>query len=98
MKRLVLIGCVSIAVTGCVGLMGESVGTRDRGRILISADRAGMQAFGDLMTGAINTGKASPDQDTAHHQLRRKQTLMEGMRGLGTDGLSQSVGGGYADK
>jgi hypothetical protein len=97
MKRLILVGCIAV-LPGCVGLMGESVGTRDRGRILISADREGMRAFGDLMTGAINVGKASPDQDTAHHELRRKQTLMDGMKNLGTDGLANSVGGTYANK
>ena len=78
MKKLIMgmvLLIISSSVSGCATLMGESFGSGDKGRILISADTAGMRAFGDIFTGAITTGKASPDVDTPHHQMRREQEI-----------------------
>lgn len=81
MKRLMLAGCL-VACTGCAGLVGQGIGAGDRGRILISADRDGMRALGDSLTGLVTTGKAAPNQDDAHHELRRGQTEVERVKAL----------------
>lgn len=62
-------------LTGCAGLMGESMFSSEKGRILISADEAGMRAFSDMYAGAIIEGKGSPDTIGAHTQLRREQEV-----------------------
>jgi hypothetical protein len=69
-----------LASSACSANMGQGAFSSESGRILIDADERGMRAFGDLLTGSITTGKASPDQDTAHHQMRRKQAEVEAVR------------------
>ena len=65
----------STLLTGCAGLMGESLFSGDKGRVLISADEAGMRAWSDMMTGGAIVAKASPDTIDAHTQLRREQEV-----------------------
>lgn len=51
MKGLALIG-ITLLCTGCAGLMAESLGSGDKGRILISADAEGMESFGHVLHGS----------------------------------------------
>lgn len=67
------LAAVTMVGTGCAGLVGESMFSGNRGRVLVSADTEGMRAFGDMISGAIVTGKSAPNVDDSHHQLRRKQ-------------------------
>ncbi len=62
-------------LTGCAGLMGESLFSGDKGRILISADEAGMRAWSDMMTGSQIVAKTDPDelQDNPHSKMRGTQ-------------------------
>lgn len=43
------------------------------GSVLLYADERGMQAFSDALTGLVVTGKAAPNSDDSHHELRRNQ-------------------------
>lgn len=65
----------SSILTGCAGLMGESMFSGDKGRVLISADEAGMRAWSDMMTGAAVIAKTDPDelQDNPHTKMRGYQ-------------------------
>jgi hypothetical protein len=69
-----------LASSACSANIGKGAFSNESGRILIDADEKGLRAFGDLITGSITTGKASPDQNTAHHQLRHKQSEVEAVR------------------
>ena len=69
-----------LASSACSANVGKGAFSSDSGRILIDSDEKGLRAFGDLVTGAITTGKASPDQNTAHHQMREKQSDVEAVR------------------
>jgi hypothetical protein len=69
-----------LASSACSASLGKYAMSQESGRILIDADEKGLRAFGDLITGSITTGKASPDQNTAHHQMRRKQSEVEAVR------------------
>ena len=84
MKKYTLKDYDSKKVALCLilsGVLSTSACTaHDAGRISINADKEGMRAFGDLITGSITTGKASPDQNTAHHQMREKQSDVEVVR------------------
>ena len=86
MKHVSKLGLITGAVAalvlqGCTFMGGEALSTSDEeGRLLLSTDRAGLEAFGDLMTGLVTTGKASPDQDTAHHQLRKEQNQTKAIK------------------
>lgn len=63
------------------GVLGTSAcSSHEAGRISISADEKGMRAFGDMITGSITTGKASPDKITAHHQIREVQERTQALR------------------
>ena len=82
-KKLIKLGVISALLGGtaaCSASVGKGAFTAESGRILIDADEKGLRAFGDLVTGAITTGKASPDQETAHHQLRKAQTQVDAIR------------------
>jgi hypothetical protein len=82
-KKLIKLGVISALLggsTACSANVARDAFAGGSGRILIDADEKGLRAFGDLITGTIATGKASPDQDTAHHQLRKAQTQVEAMR------------------
>lgn len=71
---------VTLMGTGCSGMLGEGVFSGTRGRVLLSADTEGMRAFGDMLTGAIVSGKASPDIEDAHYKLRGKQEQVNVIR------------------
>lgn len=82
-KKLIKLGVISALLggtTACSATLGKDALSSQSGRILIDADEKGLRAFGDLVTGAITTGKASPDQDTAHHQMRKAQTQVDAIR------------------
>lgn len=81
-QLLIIIGAGFLLhfTTACSVTAGEAWGAGDRGRILISADSEGMQAFSDLIQGSINNGKASPDQDTSHYQMRREQVRVKALK------------------
>jgi hypothetical protein len=66
-----------LGTSACSMQAGKGALSGESGRILIDADEKGMRAFSDLVTGSITTGKASPDQDTAHHQMRKVQSQVE---------------------
>jgi hypothetical protein len=78
--RLLSAAALMSGTSACAVLGGESVTSGDKGRILISADADGMQAFGDMIQGAITNGKASPDTDTAHYGVRREQVRTKALR------------------
>lgn len=82
MNRLAVVLAAAVSCTGCASLMGESIGTGDRGRILISADREGMRALGDTLTGLVVTGKAAPNTVDPHHTLRSEQNETERVKAL----------------
>ena len=72
---------ISVSTTACAGLVGESMFTgEEEGRLLLSTDRAGLEAFGDMVTGLVTTGKATPDGDDAHHELRREQNKTKALK------------------
>lgn len=72
---LSLSAAMATVLTGCAGLMGESLFSGDKGRVLISADEAGMRAWSDMMTGAAVVAKTEPDDLPAnpHTAMRRDQ-------------------------
>lgn len=72
-KKLIKLGVIS-------ALMGTAACSSQQGMIRIHADERGMRAFGDMITGSITTGKASPDKVTAHHQMRDRQAEVEALR------------------
>lgn len=73
---LILSGVLG-STQACSMQAGKGALSGESGRILIDADEKGMRAFSDLVTGSITVGKASPDQDTAHHQMRKVQSQVE---------------------
>lgn len=65
-KMIVVAGLV--ALTGCAGnlsVAGEQA--------TLSGSPEGLRAMFDGMNGMISNGKASPDKNTAHWQMRNKQ-------------------------
>lgn len=65
-KMIVVAGLV--ALTGCAGnlsVAGEQA--------TLSGSPEGLRAMFDGMNGIITNGKASPDKNTAHWQMRSKQ-------------------------
>lgn len=84
MKKYTLKNYDSRKVALCLILSGalstSACTSHNSGRISISADEAGMRAFGDMITGSITTGKASPDQNTAHHIMRETQERTQALR------------------
>lgn len=57
------------ALTGCASQFGESMFVgEDEGRFLLSADAAGMYAFGDSLHALVTEAKASPDVKSAAWQ------------------------------
>lgn len=66
---LALITTTTACSMGPVGSVNDYFGPD----IVISATEEGMKAFSDYQTGLVTTGKASPDGDNAHHELRRMQ-------------------------
>mgnify|MGYP001011298558 CR=1 FL=1 len=71
---------VLFGAQGCSFTAGGDWGTDDRGKILFSADAEGMAAISDAMQGLINNGKASPDVDTPHYQMRREQVRAKALK------------------
>lgn len=72
---------IAMFFTGCGSTWDAHSATAD-GRILISADAAGMRAFGDTMNGMITNGKATPDVDTAAWKIRKIQEENETVRAV----------------
>jgi hypothetical protein len=75
LRRIGFMAALAGSLSAC-GTMSTHMPT-EHGRILIDADAKGMQAFGDVLNGMVTNGKASPDKDTAHWQLRKKQAREE---------------------
>jgi hypothetical protein len=68
-------GLLIISQTACTSLTGEGLFVgEDEGRFLLSADRAGMEAFGDSLNGVISNSRIDPNTESAHWQLRKEQT------------------------
>ena len=74
-RRIGIMAALAGSLSAC-GTMSTHMPT-DSGRIVIDADAKGMQAFGDVLNGMVTNGKASPDKDTAHWQLRKRQAREE---------------------
>lgn len=68
MKTQMVVIAGLIALTGCAGnlsVAGEQA--------TLSGSPEGLRAMFDGMNGFISNGKASPDKNTAHWQVREKQ-------------------------
>ena len=72
MKRIAVVSMSALfagsLLTGC-SFAGRA--HDNAGRIDISADEAGMNAFSQMLQGAIINGKATEDKDTSHQQTAR---------------------------
>lgn len=91
---LALLTGISLANVACVRTTSEGMFNGfDEGRIDISADRAGMEAFSDFMNGAITNGKASPDKTTASWQSRDLQIATRGRKFAVGQKLNQNTEG-----
>lgn len=72
------------SLSACSSIRLDSLGeNEEQGRVLLYADEKGMQAFGDALTGLVTTGKAAPNMDDPHHELRRHQDQTRRARFLG---------------
>ena len=67
--KLILLGVLAVSCIGCSGMMSIADGER----LTITGTEAGWRAFSDFNTGSIITGKASPDMQDAHTQMRIDQ-------------------------
>ena len=65
-KMIVIAGLV--ALTGCAGNLSVA-----GDQATLSGSPEGLRAMFDGMNGMISNGKASPDKNTAHWQMRNKQ-------------------------
>lgn len=74
-RAIKLVSIVTLLSTSaCSGMLGSNgLNSSEHGAISITADKEGMRAFSDAMTGMVTAGKASPDIVDAHHQLRGQQ-------------------------
>jgi hypothetical protein len=92
--KTILIPLVIVAATGCSSTMGKSWGVApEEGRIEIAADRAGMEAWSDMLNSLVTNSKASPDVvDTPAWQLRREAIRARHQR-LAPTPNSQQKGG-----
>jgi hypothetical protein len=74
LKRAGLYCLVAVATInlGACGGFAVSAPPAD-GEVILRGEKA-IRAFYDGQNGMITNGKASPDKDTAHWQLRKKQT------------------------
>lgn len=78
---LPVFGLTLATQTACSSLVGESLFVgEDEGRFLISADRAGLEAWSDGMNGILTNGRISPDLESPHWQLRKQQTTARAFR------------------
>lgn len=64
-KLVLIIACGWFVGCTAIGMESLFVG-EDEGRFLISADRAGLDAFGKAMNGLVVTGKAKKNQPDAY--------------------------------
>ena len=64
---------VTILTTGCAGLVGESIGSGDKGRLLLSADAEGLKSFGQVLHG-------SKSKDSPYWPLQHEQELTKRAR------------------
>lgn len=53
--RLCAFGIMIVALSGCAGLLGESIGSGNKGRLLLSTDAAGLEQFGRILHGSERT-------------------------------------------
>ena len=80
MKKLTksILGATCVGLSACSGSVFE--GGSDYGRILISADAAGMQAFSDYSNGIIENTKSTPDVKNSYWQHRERETAVKGLK------------------
>ena len=83
-KQLLLgcaLGTAAALMQGCsfMGMERMAV-SEDQGLMYLSADRPTIEAMGDVLTGLVNVGKATPDTATEHHELRRQQNQTRALR------------------
>lgn len=81
--RNTLIAIGLVALTGCAGNMsvaGEQAS--------LSGSPEGLRAMFDGMSGLVTNGKASPDKNTAHWQMRSKQEKEKTKREMAPSFLS----------
>lgn len=67
-----------VSTTACTSFVGQ--GIDGRGRVLINADAAGMQAFSDTLNGLVTNGKASPNAETPAWVTRRHYITMKTLK------------------
>lgn len=66
--------CCGSGLVGCSGRVLDRLTLfEDQGAIEISADAEGMRAFGDLITGSINTAKTPDGAEPAHYVYARER-------------------------
>jgi len=70
--KLTTIGLI-LSLSACTSQVGQGMFSKEAGRIQISADAQGMDAFWDGVQGAITNGKASPDIETDWYSTRRSK-------------------------
>lgn len=76
-----LLGTAAALSQGCSGMMGERLAvSEDQGLMYLAADRPTIEAMGDVLTGIINVGKATPDTPTEHHELRKQQNQTRALK------------------
>lgn len=78
MRRITFTLALATALSACSGTVFES--GSEHGRILISADAAGMQAFSDYSNGLVENAKATPDVKSSYWQHRERETAVKGLR------------------
>lgn len=62
------------------GMTGGVINSSPDGYFEMRGDAEGLRAFSDYSQGMITNGKASPDVDTAHYQLRKEQNRAKVVR------------------
>ena len=92
MKRVILAVGLVVSCAGCFGK--GRVDPSDRGYVNLEADEKGMQAFNDMIQGAITNGKASADQKSASWQHREVQEKERSLRETNPSWLQMLAGGG----
>lgn len=71
-----LLVAIIASTTSCSAIYEQSISKE--GRVLLSADEKGMQAFSDMLAGMQTNAKASADvPDTPYYDLRRKQAALK---------------------
>lgn len=83
-RSVFLAGILCGSLSACSSIRLDEIGAEEEsGRFLLYGDEKGMQAFGDALTGLVVTGKATPNTDDPHHELRRHQDSTRRARFVG---------------